>query len=84
MRSVSSTGSANVDVAASAGSSLLRACAGSGNCFTSAVGSDRFPPHIHPHIVRHWFGIVMNFPCVDQLLRVWHRAPRCVLRGGVI
>ena len=53
MRSVSSTGSANLDVVASAGSSLLRACAGSVKLFTSAVGSARIAPHIHPHIVRH-------------------------------
>ena len=52
-RSVSSTGSANLDVVASTGSSLLRACAGSVELFTFAVGSARIAPHTHPHIVRH-------------------------------
>ena len=83
MRSVSSTGSANLNVVASAGSFLLRACAGSVKLFTSAVGSDRIAPHIHPHIVRHWFGTVKNFPRVDQLLRVLAPgSPVCVARGG--
>ena len=45
-RSVSSKGSANLDVVASAGSSLLRACAGSDESFTSAAGSARIAPHI--------------------------------------
>ena len=77
-----STGSANLDVVASAGSSLLRACAGSVKLFTSAVGSARIAPHIHPHIVRYWFGTVKNFPRVDQLLRVLAPgSPVCVARG---
>ena len=83
MRSVSSTGSANLDVVASAGSSLLPACAGSDKMCTSTVGSACIAPHIHPHIVRHWFGIVKNFPRVDQLLRVLAPgSPVCVARGG--
>ena len=83
MRSVSSTGSANLDVVASAGLSLLRACAGSVKWFTSAVGSDRIASHIHPHIVRHWFGTVKKFPRVDQLLRVLAPgSPVCVARRG--
>ena len=84
-RSVSSTGSTNLDVVASAGSSLLRACAGRVKLFTFAVGSARIAQHIYPHIVRHWFGTVKNFPRVDQLSSALrHRAPRCVLRGGII
>ena len=83
MRSAASTGSENLDVVASAGSSLLRACAGSVKLFTSAVGSARIAPHIHPHIVRHWFGSVKNFPRIDQLLRVLELgSPVCVARGG--
>ena len=83
MRSVSSTGSTNLDVVASAGSSLLHACAGSVKMSTSAVGSDRIAPHIHPHIVRHWFGTVKNFPRVDQLRGVLTPgSPVCVARGG--
>ena len=69
-RSLSSTGSANLDVVASAGASRLRACAGSVKLFTSAVGSDRNYPRIHPQTVRHWFGTVKHFPRVDQLLGV--------------
>ena len=81
--SVLSTGSANLDVVANAGSSLLRACAGSVEWFTSAVGSARIAPHIYPHIVRHWFGTVKNFPRVEQLLRVLAPgSPVCVARGG--
>ena len=68
--SVSSTGSANLDMVVSAGLSLWRACTGSVKLFTSAVESACFAPHIHRHIVRHWFGTVKNFPGVDQLLRV--------------
>ena len=52
-RSVLSTGSANLDVVASAGSSLLHTCAGSVKLFTFAVGSARIAPHIHPHTVRY-------------------------------
>ena len=82
MRSVSSTGSANLDVVASAGSSLLRGCAGSVKLFTSAVGPDRIAPHIHPHIVRHWIGTVKNFPRVDQLLRALAPgSPVCCVGG---
>ena len=80
---MSSTGSANLDVVASAGSSLLRTCPGSVKLFTSAVGSARIAPLIHPHIVCHWFGTVKNFPRVDQLLRVLAPgSPVCVARGG--
>ena len=69
---------------ASAGSSLLRACAGSVKVFTSAVGSARIAPYIHPHTVRHWFGAVKNFPRVDHLLRgSAPGSPVCVVaRGG--
>ena len=82
-RSVSSTGSANLDVIANAGSSLSRTCAGSVKLFTSAVGSARIASHIHPHIVRHWFGTVKKFPRVDQLLRVLAPgSPVCVARRG--
>ena len=82
-RSVSSTGSANLDVVASAGSSLLRACAGIVKLFTSAVGSARIASHIHSHIVRHWLGTGKNFPRVNQLLRVLAPStPVCVARGG--
>ena len=82
-RSVSSTGSANLDVVASAGSFLLCACAGSVKLFMFAVGSTRIAPHIHSQIVRHWFGAVKNFPRVDQLLRVSAPgSPTCVARGG--
>ena len=81
--SVSSTGSANLDVVASAGSSLLHACDGSFKLFTSAVGSARIAPLIHPHIVRHWLGTAKKFPGVEQLLRVFAPgSPVCVARGG--
>ena len=70
-------------MAASTGSSLLRACTGSITLLTSAVGSARIAPHIHPHIVRHWFGTVKNFPRADQLLRVLARGfPVCVAWGS--
>ena len=75
--SVSSTGSVNLDVVASAGSSPLRAYAGSVNFFTPAVGSARVAPHNNPHIVRHWFGTVKDFPRVDQLILVL--GPRSVV-----
>ena len=82
-RSVSTTGSAKLDVVASSRSSLLRACDGSVTLFTSAVGSARFAPHIHPHIVRNWFGPVKKFPGVEPLLRVLAPgSPVCVVRGG--
>ena len=61
-RSVPSAGSANLDVVVGAGSSLSRATAGSVKLFTSAVGSARIAPHIHPHIGRHWFGTVKKLP----------------------
>ena len=81
-RSVSSTGSANLDVVASAGLSLSPTCADSVKFLTSAVGSARIASHIHPHIVCHWFGTVRNFPRVDQLLRVLAPgSPVCVARG---
>ena len=81
MRSVSSTASANLDVVASVGSSLFRACASSVKLFLSAVGYARIAQHIHPPIARNLLGTVKNFPRVDQLLRV--RAPGspvCVAR----
>ena len=82
-RSVSSTGSANLDVVASAGSSLLRACDGGLTFFTSAVGSAHLAPHIHPHIVRHRFSTVKKFPGVERLLRVFAPgSPVCAARGG--
>ena len=77
-----STGSANIDVVACAGSSLLRACDGSVKLFTSAVGSARIAPHIHPFIVRHWFGTVKKFPGVTLLIVLAPGSPVCVARGG--
>ena len=83
-RSVSSTDSADRHVVASAGSFRLRACAGSVKLFSSAFGSARIAPHIHPHIVRHWFGTVKNFRRVDQLLSTFLApcSPVCVARRG--
>ena len=83
MRSLSSTSSANLDVVSGAGSSFLRACASSIELFTSAVGSALIASHINPHIVRHRFVTVKNFPRVDQLLRVLAPGSTvCVARGG--
>ena len=84
-RSVSSTGSANLDVVASAGLSVLRVCACSVKLIASAVGTARIAPHIHLHIVRHWFGTVQNFLRVDQLLRfLAPGSPVCVARRGYL
>ena len=83
VRSVSSTGFANVDQVASVGSSFLGAWNGSVALFTSAVGSARLAPHIYPHIVRRWFGNVKKFAGGEQLLRVLVQgSPVCVARGG--
>ena len=48
VRSVSSTGSANLDQIASVGSSLLRRCHDTVDLFVAAVGSACLAPYISP------------------------------------
>ena len=83
VRSMPSTGLANLDQVAGVGSSLLRHCHGRVDLFVAVVESARIAPHIHRDIVCHWFGTLIDFLGIDSSLRVLAPgAPVCVARGG--